>query len=89
MVKIALKKILKKMLSDEYPKILDIVINHSDLGSLQLFMVGIGMKYEDSLKMKDSDIDTLITKIKNLSKYIFSSQNEKIDSVYFYDPEQY
>ena len=88
MIEISLKKLLLTMLKDEYPRIKDIVIQTSDLGDLIVYRVGIGMKYEDLLKLNKSDEDILKDKIKNLSKYVLG-KNEHLESSFFYDPQQY
>jgi hypothetical protein len=84
----SLKKLLLTMLKDEYPQIKDIVIETSDLGTLILYRVGIGIKYKDLLNLNKSDEEILKNKIKNLSKYVLG-KNEHLESSFFYDPQQY
>jgi hypothetical protein len=76
------------MLKDEYPQIKDIVIETSDLGDLIVYRVGIGMKYDDLLKLDKSDENILKVKIKDLSKYILG-KNEFLETAFFYNPQQY
>ena len=47
------------MLKDEYPQIKDIVIETSDLGDFIIYRVGIGMKYDDLLKLNKNDENIL------------------------------
>jgi hypothetical protein len=87
-MKEALKKFLFTMLKDEYPQIKDIVIEKSDLGGLIVYRVGIGLRYNDLLKITKDDEHIMKSKIKNLSKYLLG-KNEFLESIFFYDPQQY
>lgn len=76
------------MLKDEYPQIKDIEVQTSDLDDLILYRVGIGIKYNDLLKLNKSDENELKDKIKSLSKYVLG-RNEFLESSFFYEPRQY
>jgi hypothetical protein len=84
----SLKKLLLTMLKDEYPQIKDIVIEKSDLGGLIVYRVGIGLTYNDLLKITKDNEEILKSKIKSLSRYLLD-KNEFLESVFFYDPQQY
>jgi hypothetical protein len=84
----SLKKLLLTMLKDEYPQIKDIEVQTSDLDDLILYRVGIGIKYNDLLKLNKSDENELKDKIKSLSKYVLG-RNEFLESSFFYEPRQY
>ena len=75
------------MLKDEYPQIKDIVVHTSELmGDLGTsYNVGIGINFEDLLKMNDEDERLLKTKVRNLSKYVLGKK-ESLESSFFYDP---
>jgi hypothetical protein len=84
----SLKKFLFTMLKEEYPQIKDVVISTSDLGDLIVYRVGIGLKYNDLLKITKDNEEILKSKIKSLSKYVIG-KNEFLESIFFYDPQQY
>jgi len=82
----ALKKLLLEMLKDEYPQIKDIVVYSSDfMGVRTTYSVGLGIKYNDLLKMDEDVQDSLKKKIKHLSKYVLG-KNEYLQNIFFYDP---
>lgn len=89
MSKIALKKILTKVLKDKYPQIKDIIVNSSELmsGLGTIYQVGIGIKYSDLLELNDEDERLLKTEVRNLSKYVLGKK-ESLESSFFYDPQE-
>lgn len=74
------------MLKEEYPQIQDIVIETSDLGDFIVYRVGVGIKYDDLLKLDKSDENILKDKVKDLSKYVLGKK-ESLESTFFYDPQ--
>lgn len=78
----ALKKLYMTILKSEYPEIIDILISSTDMGFVNTYRVGIGLKYDD---LPANDDDSLKKRVKELSKYVLG-KNDTINNVYYYDP---
>jgi len=78
----ALKKILKSLLVEKYPKIKDIHVYGDEFG----YSVGIYMKYNDMSVLNRHDILDLKEKIRHYAKYVLGSK-ERIYNIYFYEPQ--
>ena len=84
--RIALRKILNKMLSKKYPDISGIQVTDDDSGgSHKYYKVFLGVKYDVLSKLNDDEVRD---DVKQISKYILG-RNESILQVVFYDPESY
>jgi len=78
----SLKKILKNLLVEKYPKIKDIHVSGDEFG----YSVGIYMKYNDMSVLDRQDILDLKEKIRHYAKYVLGSK-EHINNIYFYEPQ--
>ena len=83
--RIALRKILNKMLSEKYPDISGIQVTDEDWGYTNQYKVFLGVKYNVLSKLNSDEVRDYVIQI---SKYILGS-NESIYQVVFYDPEGY
>jgi hypothetical protein len=83
--RIAIRKILNKMLSEKYPDISGIQVTDEDWGYTHQYKVFLGVKYNVLSKLNADEVRDYVIQI---SKYILGS-NESIYQVVFYDPEGY
>lgn len=81
-MKESLEKILKNLLKEQYPKIMNFHVSKDEFG----YSVGVYLKYKDMSVLTTQDIQDLKKEIRNCGKYVLGS-NERINNVYFYDPQ--
>jgi len=80
----SLKKILTSLLMEKYPKIRDFHVSGDEFG----YSVGVYLKYKDMSVLTTQDIQDLKKEIRNCGKYVLGG-NERINNIYFYEPQGY
>jgi len=81
--RIALKKILTELLSEEYPDISSVQVTDDEWDDNHKYKVFLGVKYGDLNKL---DTDDVRDYVKRISKYVLGS-NESIYQILFYNTD--